>query len=276
MKIRLLAGQDCYFKVYHIDVNGQMRLIYPNQYNRDNRLRANIVRTIPEAPVYYPLGAPYGVETILAAASAEPFQNLEREMIPVQFSHSAVNTARGLGIGVRPGSGGQAAPTVSASFTYSILSPAYADEVLSYPTPAGIEEALRILEDEIRRQGGVFSGDAGTGSFTLDGTRGGYTVSGDTLTLRIRYTGTSLPAPQTRGAGFNFSFDRPADLGQAIQLVRSGIERKGGSFSGNERQGSFRASGIAGQYRVADQVSVSILEKPLIIPNRMIEREVKN
>jgi hypothetical protein len=276
MKINLLAGQDCYFKVYHIDVNGQMQLIYPNQYNRDNRLRANTPRTIPESPVYYPLSAPYGVETILAVASAEPFQNLEQEMVPVQFSRSAVNTARGLGVGVRPGSGGNQSPTVSASFTYSILSPAYADEVLLYPEPADMGEALQILGDEIRRQGGGFSGDNRAGSFTLDTLQGGYTVSGDTLTLRIRYTGTSLPASRTRSGGFNFSFERPRNLNRAIQAVRSGIERKGGSFSGDEQQGSFRASGIAGQYRVAGQVSVIILEKPLIIPNRVIEREIKN
>jgi hypothetical protein len=140
-----------------------------------------------------------------------------------------------------------------------------------------MRETIQLLKNDIQRQGGSFSGDERTGSFVLNTVQGGYQVSGNTVTLRIRYKGNQLPAPQTRGAGgFNFSFDRPRDLNQAVQAVRIGIEKKGGSFSGNERQGSFRASGIAGQYNVADKVTVNIAEKPFVIPNQMIEREVKN
>jgi hypothetical protein len=81
---------------------------------------------------------------------------------------------------------------------------------------------------------------------------------------------------RTRGAGFSFSFSKPSDVDRAVRTVRSGIEGKGGTFSGNEQQGSFRAGGIAGQYRVADVVNVTITEKPFIIPNSTIEKEVKN
>jgi hypothetical protein len=81
---------------------------------------------------------------------------------------------------------------------------------------------------------------------------------------------------RSRGSGFNFSFTRPGNISRAVQTVRSGIEGKGGTFSGNEQQGNFNASGIAGQYRVADMVNVTITEKPFIIPNSLIEREVKN
>jgi hypothetical protein len=288
MKINLLANRDCYFKVYQIDVNRRMQLIYPNQYNRDSRLRANIPRTIPENPVYYTLGAPYGVETILVIASAEPFQNLDSEMVPVEVSREAVSRAlegsRGLDLRVRPvaaansGSGGSVPEgTVTANFTYSILAPDYADEVLSYRKPVNMPETHQLLKNDIQRQGGSFSGDEQSGTFTLNAIRGSYAATGDTVTLRLRHTASRLPEPQTRGAGgFNFSFDRPRDLDRAVQAVRSGIERKGGSFSGDGRQGSFRASGIAGQYNVADKVHVNIVEKPLVIPNQMIEREVKN
>jgi hypothetical protein len=166
---------------------------------------------------------------------------------------------------------------MTASFTYSVLAPDYADEILSYRKPADMRDTLQMLKNDIQRQGGSFSGDERLGTFTLNTLEGGYQVSGDAVTLRIRYRGNRLSAPQTRGAGgFNFSFDRPRDLNQAVQMVRNGIEKKGGNFTGNERQGSFRASGIAGQYNVADRVHVSIMEKPLVIPNQLIEREVKN
>jgi hypothetical protein len=63
---------------------------------------------------------------------------------------------------------------------------------------------------------------------------------------------------------------------EAIMSVRSGVEANGGTFSGDEQQGNFRASGIAGQYNVADRVNVRISEKPVIIPNSLIEREVRS
>jgi len=68
----------------------------------------------------------------------------------------------------------------------------------------------------------------------------------------------------------------PEDISQAIQTVRSGIENKGGTFNGNEKQGNFQAKGITGQYQVSNLVSVIILDKPFVIPYSLIEKEVKN
>jgi len=65
-------------------------------------------------------------------------------------------------------------------------------------------------------------------------------------------------------------------MDQAVQAVRSGITAKGGTFEGNEQQGNFKASGITGRYSVADRVSVSISEKPALIPNSLIEKEVRS
>jgi hypothetical protein len=232
------------------------------------------------------------VEAIFVAASVEPFQNFEAEMVPVTASREAVNRIlkmpRGLDLKRQTESAGSiSAGSISAesipegigisSFTYSILPPDYADEILSYRKPANMTETIQVLGNDLRRRGGVFSGDEQAGSFTLDPVQGRYQVSGNTLTMRFRYRGNRLTGSQTRSVGgFSFSFDRPRDLNRAVQAVRNGIEQKGGSFSGNERQGSFRASGIAGQYNVEDKVNVSISEKPFIIPNQIIEREVKN
>jgi hypothetical protein len=46
-------------------------------------------------------------------------------------------------------------------------------------------------------------------------------------------------------------------------------------FNGNEQAGSFQASGIAGLYQIADLVNVTIVDKPFIVPNSLIEKEVK-
>jgi hypothetical protein len=81
---------------------------------------------------------------------------------------------------------------------------------------------------------------------------------------------------RTRGANFNFSFEKPENITQTIQMVRNGIEGKGGKFTGNEQRGNFQANGIAGQYRVSEKVNVTITEKPFLIPNSLIEREIKN
>jgi hypothetical protein len=53
------------------------------------------------------------------------------------------------------------------------------------------------------------------------------------------------------------------------------ITQKGGSFAGNESSGSFAVSKIVGEYAIANQVTVLIIDKPAIIPNSLIENEVK-
>ena len=74
------ADKDCYFKVIHIDVNNQMKMIYPNTYDQNNRLFANTPRTLFERAKYY-LYDPYGTEIILLVASKEQFRNIENEYI---------------------------------------------------------------------------------------------------------------------------------------------------------------------------------------------------
>jgi hypothetical protein len=65
MKITLIANQDCYFKVYYVDVGYTMTLLYPNRRNKDNKLKANKERTIPESPMHFTIEAPYGQESVI-------------------------------------------------------------------------------------------------------------------------------------------------------------------------------------------------------------------
>ena len=70
--ITLFSDTDCYFVVYHLDVDNNMQLIFPNRQEMNtNYLNAGMERVIPEN-TFYLLGAPYGEERILVYASEKP------------------------------------------------------------------------------------------------------------------------------------------------------------------------------------------------------------
>jgi hypothetical protein len=48
LRISLVAGADCYFVVYQVDVDNRMQLIFPNPYDTDNTLKAGVERVVPE------------------------------------------------------------------------------------------------------------------------------------------------------------------------------------------------------------------------------------
>jgi hypothetical protein len=277
LKISLWADRDCYVKVYHIDVNGAMQLLYPNSINRNNFLPANAEKIIPEpGTTRINIEAPYGQETILVFASTRQFPGVEAEF--QQVRQAGRETLRVVSRGARLQDVSGTLLNAETRFNITILPPDYADEVFNYRKPADMAAVVQTLRAQVLMQGGTFNGNEREGSFTANGVQSTYRVSGDTVTMILRYQGNQSSASVSRGAGtaFNFSFDKPRNISQAVQSIRAGIENKGGAFSGNEREGNFRASGIAGQYHVAEKVSVTIHEKPFIIPNSMIEREVKN
>jgi hypothetical protein len=70
--ISLSANTNCYFVVYHLDIDNNMQVIYPNMWERDNNfLKAGTTRVIPEDTKFV-LHAPYGEERILVYASTSP------------------------------------------------------------------------------------------------------------------------------------------------------------------------------------------------------------
>jgi hypothetical protein len=223
------------------------------------------------------LQAPFGQDTIKVVASRRQFENLAGEFNQTwKATGETVRRAESYrGLAMRYGPEEGAEETVTTGFNFTVLPAGYSDSVYTYRKPEDMDGAVRALREDILRQGGRFN--ERDGSFSMPGIAGNYTVSGDTVILSLRYTGNQLIAPRTRGlSSFHFNIDRPRNITQAIQAVKNGIEAKGGIFSGDERQGNFRASGIAGQYQVADRVNVSITEKPALIPASLIEREVKN
>jgi hypothetical protein len=144
----------------------------------------------------------------------------------------------------------------------------------SYPKPANITETIQILRSDVLLRGGIFNGNEQEGEYNINGIHCSYRVDEDSVNINVFYDVDLLSA--TRASSFTFEFDKPSNITQSIQSVKDGIEKKGGYFSGNELNGNFRASGIAGQYNITERVSVSIIEKPFVFTNTFIEREIKN
>ena len=71
--------QDAYVYIWDINANGEVRLIFPNKYNQDNFVRANIVYSIPSSRDTYSLkiAPPAGREVIHILASKTPISTLE-------------------------------------------------------------------------------------------------------------------------------------------------------------------------------------------------------
>jgi hypothetical protein len=124
LKISIVADADCYFKVYHIDLNGDMQLIHPSALNTNNRLRANVTRTIPESgAISYVLQAPFGQDTIKVVASRQQFENIEAEFNKTwKATGETVRRAesyRGLALQSAPEE--PAVETITTGFNFTVL-----------------------------------------------------------------------------------------------------------------------------------------------------------
>jgi hypothetical protein len=280
LTITVMADKNCWFLVIHIYADNSWKVISPNNSDRDNYLSANKARDIFQDS-RYPLYPPYGTETILIVASGEKYKDIER-YYNMPLETATLENLRGVTRGgevesitrLKTFSG-----RGEARYNITIIEPS---EEYEYSKPSDMDEMVETLRNDTLKQGGVFEGDDRSGFYILNNVRASYRTSdrSDKIQLAIynlgNYNRGGGDSVQTRGSGFNFEFAKPGNISQAVQAVRSGIERKGGTFTGNEQQGSFKASGIAGQYRVSNMVSVTITEKPTLIPNSLIKNEVEN
>jgi hypothetical protein len=74
LQILLTTTKDAYVKIYHIDVYGQAKLIYPNQFDPGRKIRAGSILRIPGGAGFeLRLEPPHGTEFIKAVASTTPF-----------------------------------------------------------------------------------------------------------------------------------------------------------------------------------------------------------
>jgi hypothetical protein len=265
LKMSVMADRDCFFKIIHIDVDKKIRMIYPVKENDDNSLRANISRSVFDGLNRYAFYEPYGTETLVVVASPVQFPGIRQEYGQPWKTATEEMISKAI-----EGAG-------QAQYQITIIPP-YAE--YEYKKPQNLTEMYETLKEDTVRQGGYFEGNEEnkTSAFYIIGNiRGSYRVSGDMIKFTTYYLDI-IPnvGARTRGQPFTFNFTKPQDITHAVQTVRSGIESKGGTFNGNEQQGDFRASGITGRYNVSERVNVTISEKPFVVPNSLIENEVKN
>ncbi|MCL2211011.1 MAG: DUF4384 domain-containing protein [Treponema sp.] len=284
LEMTVTADKNCFLKVIHIDSTNQIKMIYPNSFDKNNSLRANIPRKIFETASYM-LYEPYGAESIIIIASEKQFPNIESEYIApwtAATKDSVISIVRGfrggdLEAGTKPN------VTISENeviYTITILKP---HEEYIYIKPENMKDLVDFIRNDAVRQNGTFEGNETSGFYIVNGIRGSYRIPREapneihfTYYFLDNYTGGERAGIRTRGGGFNFSFAKPGNIEQAIHTVKKGIEGKGGTFAGNEQRGTFKVIGIEGQYNVANVVNVNIMEKPFFIQNSMIEKEVKN
>lgn len=76
-----------------------------------------------------------------------------------------------------------------------------------------------------------------------------------------------------------FTIDFTISPEELVGKAKSAIEKAGGSFSGNTSAGSFDISSpvkVEGNYTVSGQtITLTVTEKPMIVPCSMIEAKLK-
>ena len=115
MTMRLFSAKDCYFRIIHVDVNGQTQVIYPAAPNDNNFIRAGQTRSIPDN-TRFRMGAPFGEEMILASGYERPFMS---GPLSVSAPLSANSIIRGLE--VESDNNMMMQPSATAKFSYTIL-----------------------------------------------------------------------------------------------------------------------------------------------------------
>ena len=81
------SNKDCYIYLYHMDASGSVKLLFPNSFNRDNKVKANQVNSIPDDTMNFDLKItePLGAEMVKAFASLQPVKDLEIKPDEVGF-----------------------------------------------------------------------------------------------------------------------------------------------------------------------------------------------
>jgi hypothetical protein len=102
--ITFFTNLDAYVKIYHIDVEGEMSLIFPNQFHADNLIPAQTLINIPDKdyPFSFVLGEPYGTEYIKIIASTSQFPDIEESFETLGKANRSL-LSRGLSVTKKKG-----------------------------------------------------------------------------------------------------------------------------------------------------------------------------
>ena len=114
MNLRIFSEKDAWFKITHIDVNGNAQVIYPVSPNDNNFIRAGQTRQIPDN-TRFRMTQPYGEEIILAGAYESSFGIQPNSSMPL--SNNLL--VRSFTV-EREDNHTEMRPVATASFTYRI------------------------------------------------------------------------------------------------------------------------------------------------------------
>lgn len=109
----IYSARDCYFRIIHIDVNGNTQIIYPTSQKDNNFIRARQTRRIPDN-TRFRMGSPFGEEMIFATAYDRPFTSGQ-----LSCPLNADNITRGLT--VESDTKTAMSPSAMVKFSYAIL-----------------------------------------------------------------------------------------------------------------------------------------------------------
>jgi hypothetical protein len=114
MSMQIYSARDCYFRVIHVDVNGNTKVIYPAADIDNNFIRAGQTRRIPDNFSFL-LEPPFGEELILVAAYDRPFNFSPSAAFPL----NADTIKRSLN--VESNNAAEISPVATARFCYTVL-----------------------------------------------------------------------------------------------------------------------------------------------------------
>ncbi|MGL1892646.1 MAG: DUF4384 domain-containing protein [Spirochaetaceae bacterium] len=97
MIINIFTPVSGYVKIYHISADNQLTLVFPNKFDKNNKLQAGTHYTIGDGsyPFKFSLGKPFGTESLKAVFSAKQFSDLVSDNYKDGFLYSGI---RGINI----------------------------------------------------------------------------------------------------------------------------------------------------------------------------------
>lgn len=139
------AERDCYLTLIDIGTSGNLTVLFPNAYDRNNRIQAGRRYEIPGASYGFDIhvGGPPGIERVKAIATTQPFTLFENMDLSQGFfglTRDSAETLRDFKLSPR-----QVAPTqwTDAAFEILVLQPGKAE-----PRGRGLVEKAKGLRQE--------------------------------------------------------------------------------------------------------------------------------
>jgi len=75
---------------------------------------------------------------------------------------------------------------------------------------------------------------------------------------------------------FYFYVEKPNDFSEVFFKVQELLKKEGGEIRGDEQKGTILSHGVLGEYEVLEEyILIKIKKKPLFVPNKLIEKEIK-